>query len=129
MMENRKTVKQRTRRSRKQNRKKSNQIVHKKNANLEFLVRARRILVHRHGASDVTQPVGVAVEQQEGPADGRDLLLDARHRPHQLHAERHPHAAVVVQLVVVVRLHLEVRRGSVRKRLRPQIVTRSRICF
>lgn len=85
--------------------------------------------MHRHGASDVTQPVGVAVEQQEGPADGRDLLLDARHRPHQLHAERHPQAAVVVQLVVVVRLHLEVRRGSVRKLLRPQIVTRSRICF
>lgn len=85
--------------------------------------------MHRHGASDVTQPVGVAVEQQEGPADGRDLLLDARHRPHQLHAERHPQAAVVVQLVVVVRLHLEVRHGSVRKLLRPQIVTRSRICF
>lgn len=70
--------------------------------------------MHRHGAFDVTQPVGVAVEQQEGPADGRDLLLDARHRPHQLHAERHPHAAVVVQLVVVVRPHLEARRGSMR---------------
>lgn len=73
---------------------------------LEFLVCARSVLVHRHGASDVTQPVGVAVEQQEGPADGRHLLLDARHRPHHLHAEGHPHAAVVVELVGVIRLHL-----------------------
>lgn len=62
----------------------------KTRANLEFLVCTGRVLVHHHGASDVAQPVGVAVEQQEGPADGRDLLLDARHRPHQLHAERHP---------------------------------------
>lgn len=84
----------------------------RKRANLEFLVCTGRVLVHRHGTSDVAQPVGIAVEQQEGPADGRDLLLDARHRPHQLHAERHPQAAVVVQLVVVVRLHLEARHGS-----------------
>lgn len=76
------------------------------NTHLEFLVCARSVLVHHHGASDVTQPVGVAVEQQEGPADGRHLLLDARHRPHHLHAEGHPQAAVVVELVGVVRLHL-----------------------
>lgn len=62
--------------------------------------------MHHPGASDVAELVGVAVQQQEGPADGRDLPLDTCRRPHQLHAERHPHAAVEVQLVCVIRLHL-----------------------
>lgn len=46
------------------------------------------------------------MQQQEGPADGWDLRLDARRGPHQLHAERHPHAAMEVQLIGVVCFHL-----------------------
>lgn len=71
--------------------------------------------MHHHGASDVAELVGVAMQQQEGPIDGRDLLLDTLRGPHQLHAERHPHAAVEVQLIGVIRLHLAGDRGRVRK--------------
>lgn len=76
--------------------------------------------MHHPGAPDVAELVGVAVQQQEGPADGRDLPLNARRRPHQLHAERHPHAAVEVQLVGVIRLHLagEKERNTYRPRLK-----------
>lgn len=73
---------------------------------LEFLVCARGFLAHHFGASDVAELVGVAVQEQEGPGDGWDLPLDARRRPHQLHAERHPHPAVEVQLVSIIRLYL-----------------------
>lgn len=54
---------------------------------LELFVRARGVLVHHLGASDVAELVSVTVQQQEGPADGGDLPLDTSRRSHQLHAE------------------------------------------
>lgn len=62
--------------------------------------------MHHFGASDVAELVIVAVEDQERPADGRDLPLDSLCSSHQRDAEWHAHSAVVVQLVVVVGLHL-----------------------
>lgn len=66
--------------------------------------------MHHPGASDVAEFVSVAVQEQEGPVDGWDLPLDACRRPHELHAERHPHAAVEVQLICVICLHLAAER-------------------
>lgn len=62
--------------------------------------------MHHFGASDVAELVIVAVEDQERPADGRDLPLDTLCGSHQLYAKGHAQSAMVVQLVVVVRLHL-----------------------
>lgn len=68
--------------------------------------------MHHLGASDVTELIIVAVQEEKGPTDGRDLPLDARCRPHQLHAERHPHATMEVQFISVIRLHLAGEKGK-----------------
>lgn len=73
---------------------------------LELFVCAGGVLVQHLGASDVAEHVSVAVQQQEGPADGGNLPLDTSHRSHHLRAKRHPQAAMVVQLIKVICLHL-----------------------
>lgn len=75
-------------------------------SNLDFLVCAWGVLVHRHRSSDVAELVIVTVEDLEGPADRRDLSLNAVHSPHQLHGKRHTHPTVKVQLISIIRLHL-----------------------
>lgn len=74
--------------------------------NLDFLVRARGLLIHHQRASDVTELVVTTVQEQERPGNRRDLSLDAGHSSHQLHGERHTHPAAVVQLISIIRLHL-----------------------
>lgn len=87
-------------------------------SHLDFLICARSVLVHHQGTSDVTELVTVAMQQQEGPTHGRDFPLDSCCGPHQLHTKGHLHAAVKVQLICIICLHLAGGRQRERKQVR-----------
>lgn len=75
-------------------------------SHLDLLVWTWSLVKHDLRTSDVTEFVGVTVQEKERPADGRDFLLYASRSPHQLPPERHPDPTVVVQVVCVIGLHL-----------------------